>query len=125
MTLVISDDGKVRTKWGKLNTDHLPNQEKVLRLVKNLTSFYKNEAREYLFDGRMIVPPTVECGTVEFMRNYRDTGVILPTVLSTAWKKDDGSRVLILVNPFDKETSCVVNKKQITLPALNAVKIAL
>lgn len=125
MTLVISDDGKVRTKWGKLNTDHLPNQEKILRLVKNLISFYKNEAKDYLFCGRMIVPPSLECGTAEFMRNYRDTGVTLPDVLGTAWEADNGSRVLILVNPFDRESKCFVNEKQVTIPPLDAVKISL
>ena len=103
----------------------MPNQEKILRLVKNLISFYKNEAKDYLFCGRMIVPPLLECGTVEFMRNYRDTGVTLPDVFGTAWEADNGSRVLILVNPFDRESKCFVNEKQVTIPPLDAVKITL
>ena len=125
MTLVISDDGRVRTWWGQLETDHIPNQEQILRLVKNLTSFYRNEAKSYLLNGRMIAPPIVECDTVAFKRFDRERSVILPSILSTAWESADGSKALILVNPSDKENRCKVNGKQILIPALDAIKINL
>ena len=123
MTLVIGEDGNVRSRWGKLRTGHIPNQERVLRLVRNLTAFYRNQAKPYLINGRMIHAPTMECDTVAFSLNGQNTSVKLPAVLCTAWEAADGSEALILVNPADCETRCRINGKQIAIPALNAVMV--
>ena len=121
MTLIINQDGQVKSRWGKPKTDHIPNQEKILRLVKNLTAFYHNEAKPYLFAGRMIKPLEVECGTLEFLRHDCDGSVTLPSVLSSAWETSDGHRAQILVNPQDKEIVCSVGGLEHKLHPLSAV----
>jgi hypothetical protein len=122
MTLVLSDDGFVRSKWGRFLPDHIIDQEKVFKLVKNLTTFYKNEAKPYLYNGRMITPPLVECENVDFLTNENLT-VTLPSVLCTAWQSEDGSKAFILVNPFDCEIKCKVDNREVVIPSLNAIKL--
>ena len=121
MTLILSDDGLIRSRWGEFLPDHVVDQEKVFKLIKNLTAFYKNEAKSYLYNGRMIKPPKVECETVEFITDDNFT-VILPAVLHSAWQSEDGNKALILVNPFDREVKCKVDGKQVEIPPLNAIK---
>ena len=125
MTLVIDENGQIRTGWGKRKTDHVPDKEKILRLVKNLTAFYREQAKPYLYNGRMIAPPAVVCDTVAFSRSNGSSQVVLPAILGTAWEAEDGSRALILVNPADREAVCRVNEKQIPIPGLNAIKVPL
>ena len=125
MTLVIDENGQVRTRWGKMKTDHVPDKEKILRLVKNLTAFYGEQAKPYLYNGRMIAPPTVACDTVAFSRSNGSSQVVLPAILGTAWEAEDGSQVLILVNPAEHEAVCRINGKQLSIPALNAIKVPL
>ena len=125
MTLVIDENGQIRTGWGKRKTDHVPDKEKILRLVKNLTAFYREQAKPYLYNGRMIAPPAVVCDTVAFSRSNGSSQVVLPAILGTAWEAEDGSRALILVNPADREAVCRVNEKQISIPGLNAIKVPL
>lgn len=122
MTLVLSDDGFVRSKWGRFLPDHIIDQEKVFKLVKNLTTFYKNEAKPYLYNGRMITPPLVECEKVDFLTNENLT-VTLPSVLCSAWQSEDGSKAIILVNSFDCEVKCKVENREVVIPALNAIKL--
>ena len=124
MTLVLDQDGKIRSRWGKLKTDYVPDQEKILRLVKNLTGFYKEQAKPYLLDGRMIAPLDIECPTLEFSR-HDERRIMLPAVLSTAWEASNGHRAQILVNPQDKEASCIMNGRKYNIPPLSAVLINL
>jgi hypothetical protein len=67
MTLALSDDGLVRSRWGGFHPDHIIDSEKVFKLIRSLTAFYKNEAKPYLYNGRMIPPPLVECEKVDFL----------------------------------------------------------
>ena len=77
----------------------------------------------YLYDGRMIAPPSVECDMVTYrVRNEQKT-VNLPAVLSSAWEGKDGSRVLILVNPSDTEHRCKVDGTETVIPPLDAVLV--
>ena len=123
MTFVLDQDGQIRTRWGKLKTDHVPDQEKLLRLVRNLTAFYREKAKPYLYAGRMIAPEEVDCPMLEFARRDRERTVCLPAILTTAWEAEDGQRVQLLVNPLDEETVCTVKDKEYTVPPLSAMLI--
>lgn len=124
MTLVIDQDGQIKSRWGGLRTNHVADKEKILRLVENLTAFYKDEGKEFLFNGRMISSPKVECGKIEFLRDDSDRKVKLPSILSTAWESADGNRALILVNPSDEESTCRVEGVDYVISPLSAVKIS-
>ena len=123
MTIVLTQDGEPMSNWGMKDFSILPNKEKAFKLIANLSHFYKEKAKMYLYDGRMIAPPSVECDMVTYrVRNEQKT-VNLPAVLSSAWEGKDGSRVLILVNPSDTEHRCKVDGTETVIPPLDAVLV--
>ncbi len=126
MTLILDQDGQIKSRWGKPKTDHVPNQELILRLVQNLTSFYHDVAKPYLFAGRMVEPLAVECPTLAFERyDLAGRSVTLPAILTSAWESPDGRRAQILVNPQNNDTTCCVAGKSYKIAALSAILIDL
>ena len=125
MTLVLTEEGELMTHWGLLDLSRLPDKEKTLRFIATLSRFYREEAKAYLYAGRMITPPAIECATVEYGRTDSERVVTLPAVLSSAWEAEDGSRAVILVNPDEAETTCHVDGKAVTVPAMSAILLPL
>lgn len=115
MTLVLTEDGKLSSHWGLRDFSTLPDKEKALKLIKNLTAFYKKTAKPYLFAGRMIETPPFECESVVFSRDDSTRKIVLPAVISSAWRGSDGSEVVILVNPKDEEVACKMNGMDIAV----------
>ena len=103
----------------------LPDRDTILRLIANLSRFYRESAKPYLYAGRMIPAPAVDCGEVTFERQFSDRTVTLPAILSTAWEGEDGSRAQILINPTEAEAICTVEGKTLQIPALDAVLLPL
>lgn len=127
MTLVLDQDGQIKSRWGKSKIDYeyVPNQEPILRLVKNLTAFYHDRAKPFLFAGRMIEGRAVECGSLTFDRYDTEDLVTLPDILSTAWEAPDGRRAQILVNPQDHVVACRVGDDEIRIDPLSAILLEL
>lgn len=109
MTAVLRPDGQLMQNWGTRDFDHAPDKEKTLAFVANMTRFYREEAKPFLYDGRMIQGLPVVCEDAPF-------GYQLPKILSSAWEAE-GQRVQILVNPFDEAVTCTVGGKSLTLGA--------
>ena len=86
LTLVLTPDGDFLSFWGQRDFSHLPSKPRMLRLLRNLTRLYREEAKPYLSSGRMIAASPVECGTVEFPCTYSANICRFPRVLSTAWE---------------------------------------
>ncbi|MBE6586290.1 MAG: hypothetical protein E7645_07190 [Ruminococcaceae bacterium] len=125
MTLVLNPEGKIMSDWGQKNFEHLPNKNNALRLVANLTRFYRKEAKPYLHEGRMIPAPSVNCGGRAFKLMYFERSFTFPRVLSSAWECRDGSRALILVNPGEEDEICRVNGTEIKVAAMDARLVSL
>ena len=123
MTIVLTPDGDIMSHWGMKDFSHFPDKKQVFTLIKNLTAFYKDTAKKYLYSGRMITSQKVKCSSVTFGRRDSERNVILPKIYSTAWEADDGTKAQILVNPGDNETTCCVENKEYTVPPLNAILI--
>ena len=123
MTLVFSPAGNLLPNWGRPRYTVPPCKEKVLKFVSNLTRFYRGEAHEFLYCGRMIKSPKIECEQVVLDKRISETKVELPAILSSAWENSEGKRALILVNPAEREAVCRVDGKEITVPALDATII--
>jgi hypothetical protein len=117
MTLVLTPEGKLMQNWGTRDFEHVPDKEKVLQFAANMTKFYHETAKPYLYNGRMIAGKPVVCGTAPF-------GHALPTIHSSAWEAD-GKQVQILVNPFDADEDCLVGGAHVTVPANGAVLLPL
>ena len=115
MTVVLCPDGKLMQNWGTRDFAHAPDKEKALAFVAKMTKFYREEAKPFLYNGRMIAGFPVECGVAPFGHN-------LPAVLSSAWEAD-GKRVQILINAFDEAIPCTVGGKEITIPANDAIML--
>ena len=115
MTVVLCPDGTLMQNWGTRDFEHAPDKEKALAFVGAMTKFYREEAKPFLYNGRMIEGLAVECGTAPFGHN-------LPEILSSAWEAD-GKRVQILVNAFDEEKTCWVGGKEMVLAPNSAVMI--
>lgn len=125
MTLVLTPEGELLSHWGLRDFSHLPDKAQALRLISNLTRFYREEAKPYLFAGRMIPAPPVVCGEQTFELMYFDREFTFPKILTTAWEAEDGSRAQVLVNPNATEERCTVNGHEITVSALNAVLVSM
>ena len=120
MTLVLAPDGRIQSYWGQRDLSDLPDEGKVLTLIRNLTRFYREEAKPYLYAGRMIPALPVVCAERDFIGNWGTRRFSLPILHSTAWEAPDGSRVQILVNPEDFDVECRVGETTVTVPALSA-----
>ena len=120
LTLVLAPDGRIQSYWGQRDLSDLPEEGKVLTFIRNLTRFYREEAKPYLYAGRMIPALPVECPDRAFIGNWGTRPFTLPILHSTAWEAEDGSRVQILVNPEDFDVECRVGKTTVTVPALSA-----
>ena len=117
MTVVLCPDGTLMQNWGTRDFEHAPDKEKTLAFAAKMTKFYREKAKAFLYNGRMIEGLPVECGAAPFGSN-------LPEILSSAWEAE-GKRVQILVNAFDKAITCKVGGKEITVPANDAVMLQL
>ena len=115
MTVVLCPDGTLMQNWGTRDFEHAPDKEKALAFVGAMTKFYREEAKPFLYNGRMIEGLAVECGTAPFGHN-------LPEILSSAWEAD-GKRVQILINAFDEEKTCWVGGKEMVLAPNSATMI--
>ena len=123
MTLVLTPDGRLMTNWGNHDFSRLPDKEKVLDLVANLCRFYREGAGKYLHAGRMIPALPVSCGQKEFFMAWYGRNCAIPSVYTTAWEAEDGTRAQILVNPGDTDKTVTVDGKEITVPARDAVMV--
>jgi hypothetical protein len=100
---------------------YMPDKEKAMTLIRNLTAIYRGGANKYLCGGRMIAAPRVECENISMPAKEAGRTVTVPAILSSAWEGEDRSRVLLLVNPQDKDVVCKEKEREITVPALSGV----
>lgn len=113
MTVVLCPNGNLMQNWGTRDFEHAPDKEKALAFVANMTKFYREKAKPFLYNGRMIDGLPVECDFAPF-------GHKLPKILSCAWEAD-GVRAQILVNAFDEAITCKVGGQDVTVEANDAV----
>ena len=62
-------DGTLMQNWGTRDFEHAPDKEKALAFVAKMTKFYREEAKPFLYNGRMIDGLPVECGFAPFGHN--------------------------------------------------------
>ena len=123
MTVVLTPNGDLMTHWGTRDFVNSPNKEKTFRMIKNLTAFYKETAKDYLYAGKMIEGKELECKEIYLEFDDRKRGINLPEILSSAWESKDGKKAQILVNPHDYDATCKLDGKEITIPAMDAVLV--
>lgn len=117
LTIVLTPDGDLMVNWGTRDFEHHPDREKTLHFMKNLMAFYREQAKKYLYNGKMIAPGAFRCEQV----SYCDNIDAVPAVMSSAWQAADGTCAQILVNHTDVPQQCWVGEKQVTVEALSCV----
>ena len=123
LTLVLAPDGRIQSYWGQRDLSDLPDEGKVLTFIRNLTRFYREEAKPYLYAGRMIPALPVICETRELVCNWGTRPFTLPVLHTTAWEAPDGSRAQIIVNPEGYDVECRVGEREVIAPALSGILI--
>jgi hypothetical protein len=73
----------------------------------------------------MIPALPMECGQKAFFMEWYGRDCIIPSVYTTAWLADDGTKAQIFVNPGDAPETVTVKGREITVPARDAVMMAL
>lgn len=119
MTLVLTPDGILMPNWGTRDFEHAPDKEKSLRMIRNLSRFYREEAKPYLYAGRMIPAMEMDCREIEYEINGRMCA--FPAVHTSAWEAPDRSRAQILVNPGDETEVCMIGGRTVTVAPMDAV----
>ena len=123
MTIVLLPDGRLMTNWSNHDFSNLPDKEKTLSFVANLTKFYKEKVSDFLYDGKMTEALPFECGKIPVhLYYYENRESYLPEIYSTAWEKS-GRKVQIFVNHTDDDVTLNVCGKSVTVKALNAEMI--
>ena len=117
MTLVLSPDESILTRWGARPEAIPADRDTVLRLIANLTRFYHSKGKPYLSCGRMGPSLALDCPTVTFKTWTGECR--LPSVLCSAWA--DGAH--ILVNPFPEVQTVRLGGREVSVPALDAILI--
>ena len=120
MTLVLSEDGDLMSHWGSRDFSNHPSKEKTFSFISNLSKFYKENAKQYLYCGKMICSPPIDVNCVTFPTNEEGINVTLPLLFHSAWETNNCERALILVNPNEFEVSCTIDRKEISVPPLDA-----
>ena len=115
MTLVFEPEGRLMLNWGTRDFDNPPNKDKAYLFIANMAKFYREKAKPYLYNGRMIPAGDIQCEKMPFGHN-------LPAVHVTAWESPEtGKRARIFVNSEEHDAVCTVNGEQVTVPAMNAI----
>ncbi|MBR2650108.1 MAG: hypothetical protein IKD45_00440 [Clostridia bacterium] len=122
MTVVLTPEGDFLSGWSTRDFVNLPDREKTLRFIKNLTDFYRSEGKEYLLSGKMVRTHKLDCDTVTYKlpRDYLHT---YPALHTSAWQKANGELVQIIINPWDEDKKCTLDGKELTVPALSVISV--
>ena len=123
MTVVLNPGGGIMSNWGIRDFSHGPDTETVLTFIGNLTDFYKEKAKKYLYDGTMLPLPELEIAPVSFGLGDFGGEITVPSVVCTAWQSGDGERAIVAVNPSENEADVGFGGKRTTVPALGAALI--
>lgn len=123
MTLVVTPDGRLMTNWGNHDFSIMPDREKALHFAANMQRFYREQAKPYLYAGKMIKPKGYTCSCTEYSKENGLTTKI-PDCISTAWESN-GKQVQIFVNHTERDCEIVCMGNTVTVPALEAAMIEL
>ena len=121
LTLVLAPDGELMNNWGTRDFVNHPDKELALTFCANLTRLYREKLKPFLFAGRMVPPMAVSCGSVTLPGLMGEVNA--PSVLSSAWRAPDGSRIQLLVNPSCASERVNISGISYTVPPLDAIAV--
>ena len=123
MTVVLTPFLELMANWGCHDFSKLPDKTLALTFAGNMQRFYQNEAKEYLYDGKMIAPVEFECEKLTYP-HWENGYSLVPKIYSTAWEKN-GKKVQIFVNHTTNDVQIELRGEKLTIKALDAKIIEL
>ena len=123
MTMTLAPDGRLMSHWGTHDFESAPDMDTALTFVKNLTKFYNECGKEYLYGGRMSSAPDIECEEIKIPLFRGQEFSTLPRLLSSRWEAENGMIAYIVINPECEPVPFSIGKDKYECPPLNAVLI--
>lgn len=127
LSVVISHDQKISKNWGNVGPDSYEDKEKILKFVRNLTDFYKEKGKDWLYDGKMIKPTAYTCTyTTYTTMEYTNRGshpYYAEDVVSTAWENNGKKMQMFINHTTDEKTVTLADGSELQIPALDVVMI--
>ena len=123
MTIGITPEMKLMSHWGTHDFENAPDMEKTLLFIKNMSEFYNNGAKKYLYGGKMASATDISCESITIpMFRGRDS-ITLPRLLSSVWKNGSNGLAYIIVNPECESVSFTLDEKKYEVGPLGAILI--
>ena len=107
LTVVIDDEARCIFNWGYHEDGIYPDQDDLATLIRNLNYWRKGSTEKYLHRGVMQKPLKVECDKIQ-MLGVRGFDHEYDSILTSAWKADDGSFGQFLVNYTGEQKVCKI-----------------
>ena len=123
MTLTVAPSGNLMSHWGTHDFKSCPDMEKTLAFIKNVTDFYRNGGKKYLYAGKMSPSTEIECEEIRIPLFRGREYATLPRLLSSTWQADNGNTAYIVVNPEDVSVKFKIGGNEYEAPPLNAVLV--
>ena len=108
LTVVLDQDGEITWNWGAKPADGIPQQQPIKTLVKNLNRWRRGETAKYLHTGSMKKPYEVICEEAVLERNFVDSKLFVPKILTSAWESSEKEFGQFLVNYQREPVTCTV-----------------
>ena len=123
MTLTLAPNGELMTHWGTHDFEHAPNMEKAMAFIKNLMRFYSEDAKEYLYLGKMSNSADIKCDEIKMPMFRGRDHALLPRLLSSCWEAGNGKIAYIVVNPEEAPVEFYIENERYEAPPLDAILI--
>lgn len=105
LTLILNDSGEITWNWGWQEYENIPNQENVIKLVRNLNGWRKKYP-EYLVEGKMVQSYEVLTGK-HIVYQREDYEMPHDDLYWSAWS-DGKNKAQFIVNYNSEEKECKV-----------------
>ncbi len=102
LTLTLADQGKIHWGWDVPWDYELPEQEPVLRLIRNI-NHWRIDKKEFLRYGKMLKPLELDNTDVYTLHLGNGKTMEYPSLLCSRWRDKDENEAQLVVNFLDKE----------------------
>ncbi len=120
MTLILAPNGELMTHWGTHDFESAPNMELTLTFIKNMLEFYNEQAKKYLYSGKMKLASNIKCENITIPLFRGQPQITLPRLLSSCWEAENSKAAYIVVNPENEPVSFSIDNESYTVAPLNA-----
>lgn len=120
LTLVLNDDGEIMFHWGMRDFSRHSDKDAILAFCRKLHRMQKAYP-QFLACGQMEKPLPHACATTKLALTGPRKELVEPSVLSAAYRDDEGHGMQFFVNYTDAPVPVTVAGETFTVPPLDVV----